>query len=129
MFIALDIKITRIRRYAFVIYKVCKKNQLNLHIFEFQDVYKYLPENRKLSPDSKIKAEEYIRVKSDPKLISKALAKDGKVVTAKDVSNIQMNLKQTDCNDLADLEKLLNEKYGESKKCQRFLVIAKHEQF
>jgi len=92
-------------------------------------VYKYLPENRKLSPDSKIKAEEYIRVKSDPKLISKALAKDGKVVTAKDVSNIQMNLKQTDCNDLADLEKLLNEKYGESKKCQRFLVIAKHEQF
>ena len=72
-----------------------------------------MAENRKLSPQSRVKVEKQLSLGCDLKLMSEELSKNGKKVLKKDLSNIKSTLTtQGDNASLEDIEKLLREKYS-----------------
>ena len=73
----------------------------------FQDIYDHLhlPHQQRLSENERKEAEGYIKMKVDKKLLQQHLSeKTGKVVTLKDISNVQTSIRESsDRNDLGAL--------------------------
>ena len=70
-----------------------------------QEVYCHLPKQRKLDEASKNEAKELFKLKVNKKLLQEHLSSSsGKVVTLKDISNIQLELgSKSNGNNLDDL--------------------------
>ena len=92
---------------------------IQLIILSFQQLFKHLPRQRKLSDSEKKGAENFLNVKANKKILQHKLSQEtGKAVTLKDITNLQSSLqnKSTRNNLEASVEKL-TDTYG---KCHAF---------
>ena len=70
-----------------------------------QDIYDHLPRQRRLDEHERIEVENYLRLKVDKKLLQQHLSdQTGKVVTLKDISNVQTGVRES--SDKNNLEAL-----------------------
>ena len=70
-----------------------------------QDIYDHLPRQRQLDENERKEAEEYLKMKVDKKLLQQHLSgKSGKVVTLKDISNVQTSIRESSAKN--DIEAL-----------------------
>ncbi|KAH9360442.1 hypothetical protein HPB48_003056 [Haemaphysalis longicornis] len=91
-----------------------------------EDLFKHLPQQRKLPPDLEEKAKLMLELEANKKLVRKQLEKEShKVVTLKDLHNIVTKAKShTSRNDLEATVSMLRDEYGAS---VRLLVDKKDE--
>lgn len=83
-------------------------------ITHVQDIFRQLPQQRKLSMEEKREAEKLLSVKANKKIIQEKLAGiTGKVVLLKDLSNVSTHMKaRSTRNDLEAAVKQLTDKHG-----------------
>jgi zinc finger SWIM domain-containing protein 3 len=79
-----------------------------------QELYRHLPQVRKLSKDAQEKAKSLLEMNANKKLVQEAICQDtGNVVLLKDLTNIATaTKKKATRNDLDAVVKLLMDKYG-----------------
>ena len=91
----------------------------NITLIKMQELYKHLPQVRKLSKDVKEKAVSLLEMNANKKLIQEAICQEtGNVILLKDLTNIaSATKKKTTRNDLDAVVKLLMDKYGKYLVC------------
>ena len=79
-----------------------------------QELFRHLPQQRKLSKDSQAKAASLLGMRANKKLIQQELCQEtGKIVLLKDLSNISSDSRKGKSrNDIDQVVKTLMEKYG-----------------
>ncbi|XP_074110745.1 uncharacterized protein LOC141534970 isoform X1 [Cotesia typhae] len=83
------------------------------HPLQFKKLYKTLPEKRRLPPEVKSEAAEWIRMGCSNKRIRCEIAEKHKIhVKSKDISNLRQSLRPANSNNLKTFDKLLRNKYG-----------------
>ena len=92
-------------------------------MFPSQDIYDHLPRQRWLNENERKEAEDYLKMKVDKKLLQQHLSdKSGKVVTLKDISNVQTSVRESsDKNDLQALTARLRSIKGKALGSKYFL--------
>lgn len=82
-------------------------------ISSFQAFYAGIPEVRRLSPETKEKTMEFLKIGCNSKLIKNKLAnEDNKLVTFKDLANLKASLKTPNDNNLKSFVDTLQKKHG-----------------
>lgn len=81
----------------------------------YQELYKHLPHERKLSGEAKENALSLLKMQANKKIVQEELyQKTGNVILLKDLTNLCTSAKKANTrNDLDSVVKLLKEKYGE----------------
>ena len=87
-----------------------------------QDIYNHLPRQRRLDENHVQEAEQFIAMKVNKKLLQQHMSgKTGRVVTLKDISNIQTAIREkSDKNDLSALTNRLRSIKGTCIRAYKF---------
>ena len=76
-------------------------------------MYSHLPRQRQLNSTEKVEAKVFLGMKANKKLLQQHLSSSGKVVTLKDISNVQRELNSSSSgNDLDSLVSRLRKLEG-----------------
>lgn len=82
--------------------------------FSLQELYRHLPQERKLTGEARNKAKSLLEMKANKKLVQQELCQEtGNIILLKDLSNLVNRRVKASRNDLDAVVSMLMNKYGE----------------